>query len=103
MYLDLNKESLLLVKRIVLLNWWNKGCLEKKYVCINLLLIIIKVCIFIFFCVLLLKLVMEKVLSIMNIVVMNFFFIKCLLIWLLILGLGILYLGKIVFLYINLI
>lgn len=45
----------------------------------------------------------EKVSSIMNIVAMNFLFIKCLLIRLLILGLGIPYSGKIVSLYINLI
>lgn len=47
--------------------------------------------------------VAEKVSSIMNIVAMNFLFIKCLLIRLLILGLGIQYSGKIVSLYINLI
>lgn len=40
--------------------------------------------------------VAEKVSSIMNIVAMNFLFIKCLLIQLLILGLGIPYSGKIV-------
>lgn len=45
----------------------------------------------------------EKVSSIMNIVAMNFLFIKRLLIRLLILGLGIPYSGKIVSLYINLI
>lgn len=45
----------------------------------------------------------EKVSSIMNIVAMNFLFIKCLLIRLLIFGLGIPYSGKIVSLYINLI
>lgn len=105
-YLDLNKESLLLVKRTVSLKPM-KQRVSREEICLYQPVANnykgLHTYPFSCFATEIVTVDTEKVSSIMNIVAMNFLFIKCLLIRLLILGLGIPYSGKIVSLYINLI
>lgn len=105
-YLDLNKESLLLVKRTVSLKPM-KQRVSREEICLYQPVANnykgLHIYPFSCFATEIVTVDTEKVSSIMNIVAMNFLFIKCLLIRLLILGLGIPYSGKIVSLYINLI
>lgn len=105
-YLDLNKESLLLVKRTVSLKPM-KQRVSREEICLYQPVANnykdLHIYPFSCFATEIVTVATEKVSSIMNIVAMNFLFIKRLLIRLLILGLGIPYSGKIVSLYINLI
>lgn len=105
-YLDLNKESLLLVKRTVSLKPM-KQRVSREEICLYQPVANnykgLHIYPFLCFATEIVTVATEKVSSIMNIVAMNFLFIKCLLIRLLILGLGIPYSGKIVSLFINLI
>lgn len=105
-YLDFNKESLLLVKRTVSLKPM-KQRVSREEICLYQPVANnykgLHIYPFSCFATEIVTVATEKVSSIMNIVAMNFLFIKCLLIRLLILGLGIPYSGKIVSLYINLI